>query len=52
VIDPTCDCTTCQSGYSRGFLRHQFKVGEPLAGTLTSIHNIRYLQRICEEYRK
>ena len=52
VIDPKCDCTTCQSGYSRGFLRHQFKVGEPLAGTLTSIHNIRYLQRMCEEYRK
>lgn len=50
-IDPGCDCTTCTSGYSRGFLRHQFKVGEPLAGTLTSIHNIRYLQRICEEYR-
>ncbi len=51
-IDPACDCTTCQSGYSRGFLRHQFKVSEPLAGTLTSIHNIRYLQRICEECRK
>ncbi len=51
VIDPGCDCTTCQSGYSRGFLRHQFKVSEPLAGTLASIHNIRYLQRICEEYR-
>lgn len=51
VIDPGCDCATCQSGYSRGFLRHQFKVGEPLAGTLVSIHNIRYLQRICEEYR-
>jgi queuine tRNA-ribosyltransferase len=51
-IDPDCDCTTCQSGFSRGFLRHQFKVGESLAGSLTSIHNIRYLQRICEEYRK
>jgi queuine tRNA-ribosyltransferase len=51
VIDPGCDCTTCKSSYSKGFLRHQFKVGEPLAGTLVSIHNIRYLQRICEEYR-
>ena len=51
VIDPGCDCTTCQAGYSRGFLRHQFKVSEPLAGSLVSIHNIRYLQRICEEYR-
>jgi queuine tRNA-ribosyltransferase len=50
-IDPTCDCTTCIQGYSRGFLRHQFKVGEPLAGTLVSIHNIRYLQSICEQYR-
>lgn len=52
VIDPGCDCYACTEGFSKGFLRHQFKVGEPLAGTLVSIHNIRYLQRICEEYRK
>lgn len=51
-IDPDCDCATCLGGYSRGFLRHQFKSGEPLAGTLASIHNIRYLERICENYRK
>lgn len=52
VIDETCDCYTCKSGYSRAFLRHQFKVGESLAGSLVSIHNIRYLERICECYRK
>ncbi len=46
-----CDCYTCSNGYSKGFLRHQFKVGEPLAGSLASIHNLRYLQRICESYR-
>lgn len=51
VIDDICDCYTCTNGFSRGFLRHQFKVSEPLAGTLASIHNIRYLQRICEGYR-
>lgn len=51
VIDPNCDCYACASGYSRGFLRHQFKVGEPLAGSLASIHNLRYLTKICEEYR-
>jgi queuine tRNA-ribosyltransferase len=51
VIDPGCDCYTCANGYSKGFLRHQFKVGEPLAGSLCSIHNLRYLQRICESYR-
>jgi queuine tRNA-ribosyltransferase len=50
-IDPDCDCTTCLGGYSRGFLRHQFKSAEPLAGTLASIHNIRYLERICGSYR-
>ncbi len=52
IIDEVCDCYTCKQGFSKGFLRHQFKVGEPLAGTLTSIHNIRYLERICENYRK
>jgi queuine tRNA-ribosyltransferase len=51
VIDPSCDCHSCITGYSRGFLRHQFKMGESLAGSLASIHNLRYLQRICEEAR-
>jgi queuine tRNA-ribosyltransferase len=56
IDDPTpimydCDCYTCTDNYSKGFLRHQFKVNEPLAGTLASIHNLRYLQRICESYR-
>ncbi|CAN5449304.1 tRNA guanosine(34) transglycosylase Tgt [soil metagenome] len=50
-IMPGCDCYTCANGYSKGFLRHQFKSGEPLAGSLASIHNLRYLQRICEQYR-
>ena len=51
-IEPGCDCATCEQGFSRGFLRHQFKSNEPLAGSLVSIHNIRYLNRIAEEYRK
>lgn len=51
VIDGNCDCNTCKSGYSRAFIRHLFKVDDPLAGRLASIHNLRYLQRICEEYQ-
>ena len=51
-IEEGCDCFACSSGYSRAFLRHQFKAGEPLAGSLASIHNLRYLARICEGYRK
>ena len=50
-IDKTCDCYTCQQGYSRAYLRHLFKMADPLAGRLCSIHNLRYLQRICENYR-
>jgi queuine tRNA-ribosyltransferase len=50
-IDKTCDCQTCQVGYSRALLRHLFKAGDPLAGKLASVHNLRYLQRICEAYR-
>jgi queuine tRNA-ribosyltransferase len=51
VIEPGCDCYACAKGFSKGFLRHQFKVSEPLAGTLASIHNLRHMIRICEEYR-
>jgi queuine tRNA-ribosyltransferase len=50
VIDSNCDCYACAGGFSHAFLRHQFKVGEPLAGTLASIHNLRHLTRICESY--
>jgi queuine tRNA-ribosyltransferase len=50
-IEVDCDCYSCSNGFSRAFLRHQFKVGEPLAGTLASLHNLRYLMRICEEAR-
>lgn len=50
-IDKKCDCYSCKTGYSRAFLRHLFKVGDPLGGSLTSIHNLRYLARLCELYK-
>jgi queuine tRNA-ribosyltransferase len=49
-IDPECDCETCQAGYSRAYLRHLYKSEDPLAGSLSSVHNLRYLQRLCEQY--
>ena len=51
-LEKGCDCTTCQAGYARSYLRHLVKSGETLGGSLISIHNIRYLQRICEEYQE
>ena len=50
-IDKRCDCHTCKSGYSRAYLRQLFKTDNSLGGSLASIHNLRYLNRIFESYR-
>jgi queuine tRNA-ribosyltransferase len=50
-IDEKCNCYTCKNGYSRAYLRQLFKTENPLGGSLASMHNLRYIQRICEEYR-
>lgn len=50
-MDKKCDCYSCKAGYSRAMIRHLFRAGDPLAGRLASIHNLRYLQRICEQYK-
>ena len=39
--DPACACPTC-SRYSRAYLRHLMQTGEPLGGTLNSIHNLAF----------
>ncbi|MGA1076276.1 MAG: tRNA guanosine(34) transglycosylase Tgt [Ilumatobacteraceae bacterium] len=38
-IDSDCSCWVC-SRHSRGYLRHLFKVGEPTASRLVSVHNV------------
>ena len=50
-LDESCDCQTCTGPYTRAYLRHLIKSKESLGGTLLSIHNLRYLQRICESYQ-
>jgi queuine tRNA-ribosyltransferase len=49
-IDPSCDCYTCQN-FSRAYLHHLFRTGEPLAGRLNSIHNLHYYQTLMREIR-
>lgn len=51
-IEVGCDCYACSNGFTKSWFRAQFKANEPLAGALASVHNLRYLQRICESYRK
>jgi queuine tRNA-ribosyltransferase len=38
-IDDACPCAVC-GRHSRGYLRHLFKVGEPTAARLVSLHNV------------
>jgi queuine tRNA-ribosyltransferase len=48
--DPACACMVCRR-YSRAYLRHLMHCGEPLAGTLNSIHNLAYYLGIMQRVR-
>jgi len=48
--DPACDCMVCRR-YSRAYLRHLVQCGEPLSGTLNTIHNLAYYLGIMQRVR-
>ena len=52
VIQPGCDCYTCQAGYTRAYLRHLYKTQELLYYRLASIHNVRFMIRLTEQLKK
>jgi len=52
VIDPACDCPACGGGFSRGYLRHLFHVGEMLGPVLVALHNLRHFQRFMLDIRR
>lgn len=52
VLDPSCDCPTCESGTTRAYLRHLFSIQEPLAARLATLHNVRFYLRLMEQIRK
>jgi len=49
-IDEGCGCMVCRR-YTRAYLRHLFASGEPLAGTLNSIHNLHFYLETMERVR-
>lgn len=49
-LDPECACYTCRR-FTRGYLRHLFQVGEPLGGTLVSLHNVAFYQALLRQVR-
>jgi queuine tRNA-ribosyltransferase len=50
-IDTSCDCEACAAGFSRAYLHHLFAANEVLSAILTSIHNVRFYQRLVQEAR-
>jgi queuine tRNA-ribosyltransferase len=50
-IDDSCDCYTCKN-YTRSYVAHLFHAKEMLAGTLGSIHNLRFIIRLVDNMRR
>jgi queuine tRNA-ribosyltransferase len=50
ALDKECPCATCR-GFSRAYLHHLFKCGEPLGPRLLSMHNLAHYQALMAEAR-
>lgn len=48
-IDPECDCEMCTLPV--GYVAHLFRLDEFLAGTLASLHNLRFYTRLTDAMR-
>lgn len=49
-VDEYCDCELCRN-HTKAYLRHLFRVDDPLAGRLASLHNLRFYMRLMEGFR-
>ena len=49
-IEAGCDCATCKR-YTRAYL-HTIVTREPVASSLVSVHNVRYMMRLMEQIRE
>lgn len=50
-VDPTCSCELCTK-HTRGYLKHLFKVADPLAGQLATLHNLAFYMRLMRRLRE
>lgn len=51
LIMNSCDCYTCQQGYTRSYLHHLYKTKELSYYRLASIHNVRFMISLTEQLR-
>lgn len=49
-LSDLCNCLTC-TRYTRSYLAHLFKTGDPTAGRLITIHNLNFYQILMEKLR-
>ncbi len=49
-LDATCGCMVC-ARHTRGYIRHLFKVGEPTAARLVSLHNVAWTIGLLDRMR-
>ncbi|MFZ2664162.1 MAG: tRNA guanosine(34) transglycosylase Tgt [Patescibacteria group bacterium] len=50
VVSKACDCLLCKN-YTRGYISHLFKIKEPSAYRLATIHNLRFYSILMEKLR-
>jgi len=50
-LDPTCDCEMCTT-LPAAYVAHLFRVEDVLAGTLGSLHNLRFYTRLVDALRE
>jgi len=50
-LDPACSCPVC-ARWSRAYLRHLLRVGEPTAGRLLTIHNVHWSLQLMARARR
>lgn len=50
-IEKDCGCYTCQN-YTRAYLSHLFRAKEMMAGTLATIHNLYFINKLVADIRQ
>ena len=50
-VEEGCDCYCCRN-FSRAYVRHLIHTNEILGARLLSIHNLRFLLRLCEKIKE
>jgi len=50
-VDENCSCITCRK-FTIAYLHHLFKAKEPVAHTLSTIHNLQFMVSLMADYRQ